>query len=137
MLTAPPEGPVVPILAAVPITIDPLVVLSCSSVILPLLAAIVALGLTRINELGPGGVMFLRASKLTKPVPPPLPAWIGPATVMLPTGAPPNDCVKTVMLVVDVNESSVILPESATNIGPPVTLTLDRVNGPGPAKLKV
>src|ERR1700733_8339089 len=137
ILTAPPVAPVVPMLALEPMTIEPLLVLSCSKVILPLLAVIDAPEFTRMSEFGPGEVMFFKASRLTKPVPPPLPALIGPATVMLPTVAPVNDCVNTVIFVLAVNVPSVMLPESATKIGPAVAVTLDRVRGPGPAKLKV
>ena len=133
---SPPVAPVVPIELPLPMTIEPLVVFVCSRVMLPLLAAIVAPVFTRISELGPGEVMFFRASKLTNPVPPPLPACMGPLTVMLPTGAPVNDCVKTVIFVPAVNEPNVMLPESATKIGPEA-VTLVRFNGPGPAKLSV
>ena len=132
--TAPPVAPVVPIVALVPITIEPLVVLSCSSVIWLLFAVIVALGLTRISEF-PAPVFF-KASKLTNPVPPPFPALIGPATVMLPNGAPTTDCVKTVILVPAVNVPSVTLPESATKIGLPAVMFV-MVNGPGPANVSV
>ena len=81
--------------------------------------------------------MFFSASRLTNPVPPPIPAAIGPFTVMLPTVAPTNDCVNTVMFVAADKLPSVTLPESATKIGPFKAVTEGKLNGPGPAKLNV
>ena len=135
IFTLPPVAPVVSIVVLAAILIEPTVVLSCSNVMAPLLAVIVAPALVDMSEF-PAPV-FLSVSRLTKPLPPPLPAAIVPLTLILPNVAPTKDCVKTVMFVEAVKLVIFTLPESATKIGPFVVVMLVRFSGPGPAKLSV